>query len=49
MYIVQWDDWEGKRNERAFTKLSDAKLEAADLREKYDYVEIVKSTERTGK
>lgn len=41
MYIVQWNDWEGNLQERAFRRLEDAQLEAAGLREEYDYVEVV--------
>lgn len=42
MYIVEWDDHEGNRQERCFKTLEDAELEAAGLRELYDYVNIRK-------
>lgn len=42
MYIVEWDDHEGNRQERAFDSLEDAQLEASSLRKLFDYV-VVKS------
>lgn len=40
MYRVEWDDFEGNAHERIFETLEDAKLEAANLETKYDFVEI---------
>lgn len=41
MYIVEWDNREGNRHERTFDSLEDAQLEAASLKDKFDYVAIV--------
>ena len=42
MYIVQWDDREGNRQERRFESEEDAQREAAALRAVCDYVEIAR-------
>lgn len=41
MHIVEWDDYEGVRQEMAFETIEEAKTEVEALREKYDYVNIV--------
>lgn len=41
MYIVRWDDHEGNEHEQPLPTLEDAKLEAADLAEDFDYVQIL--------
>ena len=41
MYTVVWDNHEGNERRQQFETLEDAKLEAADLAEKFDYVEIL--------
>lgn len=41
MYIVEWNDHEGNQHQREFDNQDDAKLEAAYLEEKYDYVAII--------
>ena len=41
MYIVQWCDHEGNLRRRPVETLEDAKMEAADLAEQFDYVEIL--------
>ena len=40
MYTVIWDDHEGNRHELKLDTLEDAEIEAAALREKFDYVDI---------
>ena len=40
MYTVIWDDHEGNRHELLLDTLEDAEIEAAALREKFDYVKI---------
>lgn len=40
MYIVEWDDHEGNRQQRTFDDLEDAQLEAATLKEKFDFVQV---------
>lgn len=42
MYRVEWDDFEGNQHGMLFETLKDAKLEAAYLETKYDFVEITK-------
>ncbi len=41
MFVVQWDNQEGNLEERTFESLEDAKIEAADLKEKFDGVMIL--------
>lgn len=41
MYTVVWDNHEGNERNRHFETLEDAKLEAADLAERFDYVRIL--------
>ena len=45
MYIVEWTDHEGNLNQRLFDTLEDAKLEAASLEERFDYVAIIAERE----
>lgn len=45
MFIVEWCDNEGDLNQREFDNLEDARLEAASLEEKYDYVAIIAEME----
>lgn len=40
MYTVIWDDHEGIRHELLLDAREDAEIEAAALRERFDYVEI---------
>lgn len=42
MYIVQWDDHTGQRQQLAFDTLEDAQLEAQALEKKFDFVQIEK-------
>ena len=46
MYIVEWDNHEGTRQQLEFDDLEDAKLEAASLEEKFDYVQVRAVSER---
>lgn len=41
MYIVEWYDHEGNRNERTFDSQEDAQLEAAALEKEFDHVAIL--------
>lgn len=45
MYIVEWNDFEGNQHQREFDTLEDARLEAASLEEKYDFVAIIAELE----
>lgn len=45
MFIVEWCDHEGNLNQREFDILDDAKLEAAYLEMKFDYVAIIAELE----
>ena len=45
MFIVEWTDFEGNLNQREFDTLDDARLEAASLEEKFDYVAIIAELE----
>lgn len=45
MFVVEWDDHEGNRREMAFDSLEDAELEAAKLKECFDFVAVVEKTE----
>ena len=46
MYKVLWDDHEGRRHELPFDNPEDARLEADALKQKFDYVEIVKGDQK---
>ena len=46
MYKVLWDDFEGIRHELPFDSEEDARLEADALKQKFDYVEIVKGDQK---
>lgn len=39
-YIVEWTDHEGNLHDKMFDSLTEAQLEAASLKEKYDFVTI---------
>lgn len=41
MFIVEWNDHEGNQQQRPVKNLEDAKLEAASMEEKYEYVVII--------
>ena len=45
MYIVEWCDHEGNQQQQAFDTLEDARLEAAYLKTRYDYVVIIAEME----
>lgn len=45
MYIVEWCDHTGQLNQRAFDTKEDAELEAAYLKERFDYVAIIAEME----
>ncbi len=44
-FIVEWDDHEGNRHEMTFDNQEDAQLEAARLKERFDYVAIIAEIE----
>ncbi len=46
MYIVEWTDHEGSLHQQLFDNRADAKLEAAYLEEKFDYVAIITEAEK---
>lgn len=41
MYIVEWNDHEGNRHEKAFDNQEDARREAAYLETIYDHVAVI--------
>lgn len=45
MYIVEWNDHEGNQHQRTFDNLDDARLEAAYLETKFDYVAVIAEIE----
>lgn len=45
MYVVEWNDYEGNLNQRGFETLDDARLEAAYLETKFDFVAIIAEIE----
>lgn len=42
MYLVEWDDREGNRQQRAFDDPESAQLEADSLRQQFDFVQVRK-------
>lgn len=46
MYIVKWCDCEGNLHDRKFRTIRAARVEAEELRKKYDGVEIEKVLDR---
>lgn len=42
MYVVEWDDHEGNRRQRAFDDLESARMEADSLRQQFDFVQVRK-------
>jgi len=45
VYIVEWCDFEGNLQQRAFDNRADAELETASLEEEFDYVAIIAEVE----
>ncbi len=45
MFIVEWTDQEGNLKQIHFDELEDAKLEAASLEAKFDYVAVIAEVE----
>jgi len=45
MFIVEWTDHEGNLQQRPFEDRESAELEAAGLKEQYDYVAIIAEVE----
>lgn len=46
MYIVEWDNHEGNRHQLEFNDMDDAQLEAASLKERYDFVQVREESEQ---
>jgi len=45
VFIVEWSDHEGNLQQRTFDTKEDAGLEAAYLKERFDYVAIIAEME----